>query len=92
MLNHADYVITALMFPYESEDPWAIKVKYKNKKNGKSSDGMFNGKDGWMKVSEQCRKQIATADYVTVTHEPKPKRVVAKAPVQPLKGKGKKKG
>lgn len=92
MLNHVDYVITAIQFPYASEDPWAAIVKFKHRKTGKLSEGMFGGRDGWMKVSKQCFDQIKTADYVRVTNQPKPKVVKQVAPVKPLKGKGKKKG
>lgn len=87
MLNHSDYFITTLEFPYENADGWTVKVFFKNTKNGKASQTVFSGRDGWMKVADQCRKQIGEGKLYTITHQPKPK-VRVEAP-KPLKGKGK---
>lgn len=90
MLNHPDYFITAVVFPYGSEDPWAVKVSFKNRKNGKLSEGYFGEQEGYFSVQQQTVRQIATREYVKVSHEPKPKR---QAPVKaPIVGKGKGKG
>lgn len=90
MLNHPDYVVTAIVFPYGSEDPWAVKTEYMNLRTGKLTEGMFTGKTAYMRVAEQCRTQIATRHYVSVSHQPKPKRA-APAPTPMGKVKGKKK-
>ena len=90
MLNHPDYVVTAIVFPYGSEDPWAVKIKYSHLRTGKLSEGLFTGKADYLRVSEQCRKQITARHYVSVSHEPKPKRA-APAPTPIGKVKGKKK-
>lgn len=90
MLNHADYYITNLEFPYENLDGWSVKLTFKHRKNGKTSQGFSSGRDGWMKVAEQCKRQVGAGEFYKITHEPKPKkRPVAQAPIGKVKGKGK---
>jgi hypothetical protein len=92
MLNHSDYYIAAIEFPYQAECPYAANVSFMSRKNGKKALAIFTGRDDWMKVAEQCRKQIASAEYVRVTHQPKPKHAPKpQAPIGKVKG-GKKKG
>ena len=87
MLNHADYVITAIVFPYEHEDPWAVSVKFKHRRTGKLNETMFNGREDYMKVSAQCAGQLKTREPVSASHAPKPKKSVAAAAPVLVKGK-----
>lgn len=89
MLNHSDYFISHLEFPYEPECGWSVNVSFLNRKNGKKSLTMFAGRDDWMKVADQCKVQVRDGHYYKVSWAPKPKvRAVVEA--APVKGKGKK--
>jgi hypothetical protein len=91
MLNRPDYCVTALEFPYESEDEWAVYVTFRNRKTGKMSTSLFNGRESYFSVQRQVLDQMKAREYVTCTYATKPKKKPAPAPA-PIIGKGKGKG
>ncbi len=92
MLDSPDYKIITLVFPYGDEDPWAVRVTFQHRRNGKKVDTAFNGEADYRRVAEQARRQISLREPVAARFEEKPKfRPVVAAPA-PIKGKGKKKG
>ena len=86
MLNHPDYVITTVVFPYESED-YAARVTFRHRRTGKKSETTFIGREQYFEMQQQTVRQIKTRDYVTCTREAKPKKVVVEP--KPIIGKGK---
>lgn len=67
MLNTANIVITKLVFDISKTDPWAVRAHFRHLSTGKTSEKVFEGRDQYMQVAEQCRAQIKTNDLVTVT-------------------------
>jgi hypothetical protein len=88
MLNHPDYFITSLTFPYGDETGWAVRVAFTNRKSGKKTTSVFEGERDWKRVAAQTNGQLKTREYVSVSNEPKPKHAPKPEPT-PIKGKGK---
>jgi hypothetical protein len=89
MLNSPDHAITAIVFPYEPECPWTVRVSFINRRTGKKTVSTFVGKEDYWRVHAQSKSQIALREYHSATHEPKPKFTQVQAPII---GKGKGKG